>query len=163
MAAWIIRVVFNDLNDRISIGLLDFNNSNFISVTFLFRMQRDAVSASHYERTETFKHSATLLKPAGKCNQLRRKEDEDHDQLSKGVGGRETVLCCARRTISMPPPSLLVPTLGWGLIDLLLRASSEDWLIWSIWLVGPEIHPEEPDRPERPANQTDELGRVARA
>ena len=38
------------------------------------------------------------------------------------------------------------------------RASNEGWFIWSIssiwfvWLVGPEIHPEEPDRP---ANQTD--------
>ena len=55
---------------------------------------------------------------------------------------------------------------GWGLIDLPLCASNEGWFIWSIssiWLVGPEIHPEEPDRPERPANQTDEPGRVARA
>ena len=35
-----------------------------------------------------------------------------------------------------------------------LRVSNEGWFIWSIssiWLVGPEIHPEEPDRPERPA------------
>jgi len=45
-----------------------------------------------------------------------------------------------------------------------LRASNECWSIWfissisSIWLVGPEIHPEEPDRPERPANQTDKPG-----
>ena len=52
---------------------------------------------------------------------------------------------------------------GWGLIDLPLRASNEGWFIWSIssiWLVGPEIHPEEPDRP---VNQTDKPGRVARA
>jgi len=66
----------------------------------------------------------------------------------------------------MPPPSSLVTSQGWGLIDLPLRASNEGWFIWfiwSIWLVGPEIHPEEPDRPERPANQTDEPGRVARA
>jgi hypothetical protein len=63
-------------------------------------------------------------------------------------------------------PSLLVISLGWGLIDLPLRASDECWFIWSIssiWLVGPEIHPEEPDGPERPANQTDEPGRVVRA
>ena len=73
---------------------------------------------------------------------------------------------CGRRTrLQMIPPSLLVISQGWGLIDLPLRASNEGWFIWtisSIWLVGPEIHPEEPDRPERPANQTDEPGRVAR-
>jgi hypothetical protein len=56
-------------------------------------------------------------------------------------------------------PSLLVSSQGRGLIDLPLRASNEDWFIWSIlsisfvWLAGPETHPEEP---ERPANQTDE-------
>jgi hypothetical protein len=64
------------------------------------------------------------------------------------------------------PPSSLVLASGWELIDLPLRTSNESWFIWSIssiWLVGPEIHPEEPDRPERPANQTDEPGRVARA
>ena len=52
---------------------------------------------------------------------------------------------------------------GWGLIDLPLRASNKGWFIWSIssiWLVGPEIHPEEPDRP---VNQTDKPGRVLRA
>ena len=52
---------------------------------------------------------------------------------------------------------------GWGLIDLPLRASNKGWFIRSIssiWLVGPEILPEEPDRP---ANQTDEPGRVAQA
>jgi hypothetical protein len=47
-----------------------------------------------------------------------------------------------------------------------LRVSNGGWFIWSIssvwfvWLVEPEIHPEEPDRP---ANQTDEPVRVARA
>jgi hypothetical protein len=41
-----------------------------------------------------------------------------------------------------------------------VRASNEGWFIWSIWLVEPEIHPEEPDRP---ANQIDEPVRVARA
>jgi hypothetical protein len=50
-----------------------------------------------------------------------------------------------------------------GLDGLPLRASNEGWFIWSIssiWLVRPEIHPEEPDRP---ANQTDDPGLVARA
>ncbi|OGW50655.1 MAG: hypothetical protein A2V62_11950 [Nitrospirae bacterium RBG_19FT_COMBO_58_9] len=44
-----------------------------------------------------------------------------------------------------------------------MGASNDGWFVWSIssiWLVGPEILPEEPDRP---ANQTDEPVRVARA
>lgn len=46
-----------------------------------------------------------------------------------------------------------------SLVDPRMRASNEGWFVWSIsstwfvWLVGPEIHPEEPDRP---ANQTNE-------
>ena len=66
-------------------------------------------------------------------------------------------------------PSSLVTSQGWGLIELPLRAPNEDRFIWSIlsissiWLVGPEIHPEAPDRPERPSNQTDEPRRVPRA
>ena len=70
---------------------------------------------------------------------------------------------------SPSPPSLLIVSQGWRLIDLPLRASNEGWsissiwFVWFVWLVGPEIHQEEPDRPERPANQTDEHGRIARA
>ena len=50
-----------------------------------------------------------------------------------------------------------------------LRASDEDWFIWSIssiwfvWSMGLKIHSEKPDGPDRPANQTDGLLRVARA
>ena len=39
-----------------------------------------------------------------------------------------SVLYCARRTIEMVPPSLLVVSQGWGLIDLLLRAFNEGLL-----------------------------------
>ena len=101
-------------------------------------------------------HVAVMLPPSS----LAFSHQEGHPYWSR----------CGRRTrLQMIPPSLLVISQGWGLIDLPLRASNEGWFIWSIssiwfvWLVGPEIHPEEPDRPERPANQTDEPLRVARA
>jgi hypothetical protein len=53
-------------------------------------------------------------------------------------------------------PCLLVSSQGRGLIDLPLRASNEDWFIWSIlsisfvWLAGSDAPPEEPKRPDRP-------------
>jgi hypothetical protein len=82
---------------------------------------------------------------------------------------QDAPLTLARHVSTMFPPSSLVPSQGWGLIDLPLRASNECRFIWSIssiwfvWLIGLEIHPEKPDSPERPANQTDEPERVARA
>src|SRR6185436_15582547 len=44
------------------------------------------------------------------------------------IGSSEGVVHCACRTIHMFRPSLLVVSLGWGLIDLPLRASNEGFL-----------------------------------
>ena len=82
-ARGIVGVVRNDLARGIGIGLFDFVDRNLVGITLLFRVQRDAKPARSHERTQTFKHSPTVLKPTGKCNQAVSVESDRHRNCSQ--------------------------------------------------------------------------------